>query len=501
MRAIHTKLLGAFGAGALVATLAVMPADAQIDPGQLGELERRRDELIVQISEIDAEIERLSLEIADLEDKQENDRVAVELVADDIEWTVFTREEPARTRVEMAIFGFTRGDPRQNEMLNEVRTLEGDDEPSRRRALYETVIEDTLDRLAVIDTKLVELDAELDAARDRLGATGQTITESKDALRIAGIFRSDAADELADTLRRIEELRALEARAVLTGTTTFDDPNRPALAVKIDNVSAARPQAGINQADIVFVEEVEGGLTRLAAVFHSQGADVVGPVRSMRTGDFDLLSQLNGPLFSNSGGNRGARGALQFSTLVDIGVNVANDSYYRDPGRRAPHNLFTNAFNLWVVGRELEGTATPSPIFQFRAPGDSLPDSARPASGVSINYGSTQVEYTWSGSGWDRSQDGSPTVDADGVRVSPTTVVVQFVNYRPSQADASSPEAESLGTGQAWILTAGQLVPTDWSRAERADQTDFKLPSGSEMPILPGKIWIELPRPGRATAR
>ena len=248
MRAIHTKLLGAFGAGALVATLAVMPADAQIDPGQLGELERRRDELIVQISEIDAEIERLSLEIADLEDKQENDRVAVELVADDIEWTVFTREEPARTRVEMAIFGFTRGDPRQNEMLNELRTLEGDDEPSRRRALYETVIEDTLDRLAVIDTKLVELDAELDAARDRLGATGQTITESKDALRIAGIFRSDAADELADTLRRIEELRALEARAVLTGTTTFDDPNRPALAVKIDNVSAARPQAGINQA-------------------------------------------------------------------------------------------------------------------------------------------------------------------------------------------------------------------------------------------------------------
>ena len=99
----------------------------------------------------------LGIEVADLEDQRATQRVEIELLADDIEWTAFTREEPASTRLEIAIFGFTRGDPRQNEMLNEVRTLEGDDEPSRRRALYESVIEDTLGRLAVIDTRLVEL--------------------------------------------------------------------------------------------------------------------------------------------------------------------------------------------------------------------------------------------------------------------------------------------------------------------------------------------------------
>ena len=501
MRRHHRTLLGALCVGAVGALLASAPAQAQIDPGQLGELERRRDELTIQVGELDAELERLAIEINTLEAQESTQRVEIELVADDIEWTAFAREEPASTRVEIAIFGFTRGDPRQNEMLNEIQTLEGDDEPSRRRALYESVIDDTLGRLALIDARLAELAEDLRTARDGLDATGVALSDAVEARRVEGNLRSDLADELVDTQRRIDELEALEAGAVLTGLFTFDDPNRPALAVKIDNVPAARPQAGINQADIVFVEEVEGGLTRLAAVFHSQGADVVGPVRSMRTGDFDLLSQFNGPLFANSGGNRGARGALAGSTLVDVGVNAQSGSYYRESSRRAPHNLFTNAFNLWVVGGDLERAGTPSPIFQFRPPSQALPTEARPVSGVTIDYGSTRVDYSWNGSGWERSQDGQPTVDVDGVRVAPTTVVVQFVNYGASSADAASPEAVTLGSGQAWVLTAGHQVPVTWSRANPSDQTDFKLPSGSEVPILAGKIWIELPRPGGANTR
>ncbi|MEZ5247396.1 MAG: DUF3048 domain-containing protein [Acidimicrobiales bacterium] len=501
MRRHHRTLLGALCVGAIGALLASTPARAQIDPGQLGELERRRDELTVQISEIDAELEVLAVEIKALEDEQATQRVEVELLADDIEWTAFTREEPAATRVQIAIFGFTRGDPRQNELLNEILTLEGDDEPSRRRALYESVIDDTMDRLAVIDARLADLGDDLATTRDRLGATGAALADAIEARRTGGVRRSELADELTEIQRRIDELKALEARAVLTGMSTFDDPTRPALAVKIDNVSAARPQAGINQADIVFVEEVEGGLTRLAAVFHSQGADVVGPVRSMRTGDFDLLAQFNGPLFANSGGNRGARGALANSTLVDVGVNAQSGSYYRESSRQAPHNLFTNAFNLWVVGRDLEGAGTPSPIFQFRPAGQELPSEARPIAGATINYGNSSVDYSWNGTGWERSQDGQPTVDADGVRVAPTTVVVQFVDYVASSADAASPEAVTVGDGQAWVLTAGQLVPTTWTRQSLADQTDFTLSSGSEAAILPGKIWIELPRPGRANTR
>ena len=501
MRRHHRTLLGALCVGIIGALLASTPADAQIDPSQLDELENRRDELTVRIGEIDAELEELTLEINSLEDQQSDQQVEIELIADDIEWTAYTREEPASTRVEIAIFGFTRGDPRQNELLNEILTLEGDDEPSRRRALYESVIDDTLDRLAVIDARLAELAEELGSARDRLGATAAALTDAEERRRAAGVERSELADELAETQRRIDELRALEGRAVLTGLISFDDPSRPALAVKIDNVRPARPQAGINQADMVFVEEVEGGLTRFAAIFHSEGAEVVGPVRSMRTGDLDLLAQFIGPLFANSGGNRGARGALAGSSLVDVGVNAQSEQYYRESSRRAPHNLFTNAFNLWVVGSGLPGAGTPLPIFAFRPASQELPAEARPISGATIDYGGTSVDYAWNGTGWERSQDGQPTLDADDERVAPTTVVIQFVDYRASSADAASPEAVTFGNGQAWVLTAGHVVPTTWSRASPTDQTDFTLANGNEVALLPGKIWVELPRPGRAGTR
>jgi DUF3048 family protein len=498
MRRHHRTLLAALAVSGAIAVAA--PALAQIDPGELQSLERRRDELTIELGEVDAQLEQLALEISDLEDQTGFREVEVELVADEIEWTAFTRQEPAATRVEIAIVGFTQGDPRQNELLNEVRTLEGDDESSRRRALYESVIDDTADRLTVIDKKLVELVAVLESARARLAGTDTALSATRDDRVQTGIRRSEIADELADTLQRIERLRSLEARSVLTGTTTFDDPTRPALAVKIDNVGPARPQAGINQADIVFVEEVEGGLTRLAAVFHSQGSDVVGPVRSMRTGDLDLLGQFNGPLFANSGGNRGTRSRLGDSTLIDVGVNAQSDLYYRDRSRRAPSNLFTNTFNLWSVGRVLEGVGTPSPLFDFRTGAQGVPTGATRVNSASIDYGSTQVAYSWNGSGWDRSQDGSPTVDTEGVRTAPTTVVVQFVDYIPSSADGRSPEAVTLGDGLAWIFTDGRIVQAIWSRETVTDQTKFRNPTtGIEVPILPGRIWIELPRPGKAT--
>lgn len=501
MRLYQSKLLITVTLTLAVFAALMGPVHAQIDPGEIASLEQVRDELTVAIGGLDAELEQLSIELAALGDNRSTALTEIELLADDIEWTVFTRQEPAATRMEIAIVGFTQGDPRQNEMLNEVRTLEGDDEPSRRRALYESVINDAEDRLAVIDEHLNELSGELATSRKAINDLDSSIETAEAAQAEIGVRRTELATQLADINRRIEELEALEARAVLTGTSTFDDPTRPALAVKIDNVPNARPQAGINQADIVFVEEVEGGLTRLAAIFHSQGAEIVGPVRSMRTGDFDLLAQLNGPLFSNSGGNRGAVGALPFSNLVDVGINAQSSLYYRDTERRAPHNLFTNAFNLWSVGSSLPGTATPSPIFSFRSPTDPLSGGAVPINGVTIDYGTSDVAYVWNGTGWDRSQDGEPTVDIDGVRTSPETVVVQFTEYVRSPADPTSPEAVTIADGEAWVLTAGHLVNARWNRPDIAAQTDYLDPSsGSDIPILPGRTWIELPRPGRAAA-
>lgn len=486
-------------AAAVAAVAAATPALGQIDPGDLGRLEQRRDEITAELAGLDVRLTEVALEVAALEDTVGVREVQIELVADQIERTVHDRREPASTRVEMAIVGYTQGDPRQNALLDEIRTLEGDDEPARRRVLYESVIEDTNARLAAIDERLGGLADQLTIARRARSDTEALLSASEEELAEVGHARSQLAIALQEVLNRIERLRALENRSVLTGLSTFEDPSRPVLAVKIDNVPGARPQAGINQADIVFVEEVEGGLTRLAAIFHSGGAEVVGPVRSMRTGDFDLLAQFNGPLFANSGGNRGTVGALADSTLVDVGVREEFDSYYRITSRRAPHNLFTNAYNLWVVGRGREGTGTPSPIFFFRSPGDSLPAGATAARRVDIDYGSTIVTYEWNGTGWDRSQDNAPTVDTEGVRTSPTTVIVQFIAYGTSAADARSPEAVTIDVGKVWILTEGNIVQANWRRNSLEEQFAYIDDQGNHIEILPGRTWIELPRPDSAT--
>ncbi len=129
----------------------------------------------------------------------------------------------------------------------------------------------------------------------------------------------------------------------LTGLP-LDDPAqaaKPVLVVKIDNAQpdrgqGARPQAGINQADVVFEEVVEGSVTRFASLFHSTDADPVGPIRSARTTDLLIMAPLNRPLFAWSGANANVAGQVRAAPLVDVGHDAASDVYYRDSSRPAP---------------------------------------------------------------------------------------------------------------------------------------------------------------------
>jgi len=485
---------------AVAAVVLAHPAAGQIDPGEISQLEGRRDEIVTELGALDSQIIQAGADVDDLVALIDRREIEIEITADRIAITADSRREPANTRSEIALAGYTAGDPRGNALLTEIQTLEGDDSGSRRREFYSAVIEDAQGRLDAIDAALVAFRSQLAAERNRLEDANSQKSVAVEALATLGTSRTELALELDDVRQRIERLRSLENHSILTGLVSYDDPNRPALAVKIDNVRAARPQSGINQADIVFVEEVEGGLTRIAAVFHSTGAEVVGPVRSMRTGDFDLLGQLNSPLFGNSGGNRVARALLVDSTLQDVGAWSKPEGYYRNNSRKAPHNLFSNTFNLWTIGTDLD-TASPSPIFHFRGAQEPINANARAVNGVMVNYPRSRVEYSWDGTGWQRSQDGSPTVDTSGQRTAPTTVIIQFVEYGISAADAESPEAVSLGTGVAWVLSDGQVIDAVWRRPELTDQTEYVDSDGRPIAILPGRTWIELPRPDSATLR
>ncbi len=499
-RRLRTLLVGL---AATLLTLAGAPAGAQSQT-EIRELEEQRVELGNELSTVDVELAASEVELDGVDGALESAEVRIELLADEFESAVDARRVPAATRIEIAIAGVTNGDPRQNAVLDEIRVLSGRDgaDPTRARELYSAVIDDAQTRLDEADERLRHLTEELARARTDL-ETLRAARADADSRRLElGRRRAELILQLEETTIQIERLRAMQGKALLTGLVIFDQPIRPALIVKIDNVVAARPQAGIAQADIVYVEEVEGGLTRLAAVFHSQTPNQVGPVRSMRTGDFDLLSQFNSPLFSNSGGNRIAVRLLRESTLVDIGAGSNSDLYYRT-SRPAPHNLFTNPANLWAVGQGDEyETGLPFPIFQFRGAGDPFHPDANPAAGVDIDYGQTVVAYSWNGSGWDRSQDGDPTVDADGTRIAPTTVILQITHYDASVADGASPHAITTGRGEAWILSDGQVLLAAWRREAETDQIEYvDATTGNIIGILPGQTWIEMPRTGDAVFR
>jgi Protein of unknown function (DUF3048) N-terminal domain/Protein of unknown function (DUF3048) C-terminal domain len=277
---------------------------------------------------------------------------------------------------------------------------------------------------------------------------------------------------------------------------------RPALIVKIDNVSAARPQSGLRQADIVIEEPVEGNLTRLAAVFQSTDAGVVGPVRSMRTSDLELIPMFGRPLFAASGGNAGVIPQLHGANVVDIGNNVSGQGFRRDGGRPAPHNLYSSTPELYQKAPE-----TPPPpkrIFRYRSPGERLAPGARPANGVALRFGGGEISrFTWDATHgtWRRSQNGTPHMVAEGLQVAPQNVLVAEINYDLSgQLGRSVPHAVVTGYGPAVVLTKGHAISGAWVRPTLADRLRFIAADGrTEIKLTPGQTFIELPNRGGVT--
>ncbi len=298
--------------------------------------------------------------------------------------------------------------------------------------------------------------------------------------------------------------------APLTGLRVADPGHatRPAIAVKVDNLDAsaetAVPQSGLPRADVVFEEIVEGNITRLVAVFHSQDPGRVGPVRSARTTDVHLLPQLGRVLFAWSGGNDGVVGAVRSSpALVDLGYDRATSSYARDRSRRAPHNLFVQANELW--GKAPAGVPAPNQLFLYRTPGQVSQAGAVPAAGVDLTWGggpaSSPVSWRWDHKLrlYLRSQRGRPHVDEDGTRLAAQNVVVLVTPYGQSPADRRSPEALTVGSGEAFFYTNGRVIHGRWDRPSEDRPALLVADDGAPILLTPGQTWVELPRAGGVT--
>ena len=284
----------------------------------------------------------------------------------------------------------------------------------------------------------------------------------------------------------------------------------PALVVKIDNVAKARPQSGINEADVVFEEMVEGGYTRLAAVFHSTEADPVGPIRSARSTDIALLAPLYHPLFSYSGANRDFQKLVRESTMIDVGVDNFPGKYFRQKGRTAPNNLFSNTSALHSLAAP--DAQAPPPLFSYRGDGTRPSEpGCKPVSRVQATWtyqgkSNTTVSYDWNAgaNSWTRIQNGALHLDTAGRAVGPTNVIFQFVTYHDTgyvdSSGAHVPEADVIGSGEAWILSAGYLCPVSWEKRDHQDVTVFRGTDHRYARLLPGRTWVELALVGRGTA-
>ncbi|NND75261.1 MAG: DUF3048 domain-containing protein [Ilumatobacter sp.] len=283
-------------------------------------------------------------------------------------------------------------------------------------------------------------------------------------------------------------------RQPLTGEPLDDESGiiqRPALAVKIDNHrDSRRNHTGLAVADIVFEEKVEGGLTRFAAVFHSRDADPIGPIRSGRSQDVALLSSMNRPLFAWSGGNAGVTRLIRDSFLTDLNWQRNSGSYYRGSGG-APHNLYSNSEALYRLTPD-DHPGPPTTQFAYLRDGEVF--AGEPATEVDLRIGDIDIEWNWNADSgrYERSQEGSRHNDSTYGGIDADNIVVLVVDYRPSQIDSRSPEAQTIGDGPVYVFSNGQVVTGRWSRELEVFATNLVDDAGQPIALSPGQTWIEL---------
>ena len=285
--------------------------------------------------------------------------------------------------------------------------------------------------------------------------------------------------------------------APLTGIKFEEGTNAsldgPSVACKIDNLDVARPQVNLNRTDIVFDEMVEGGLTRFVAVWHSDKPSAVGPVRSIRPMDPDIISPLGG-IVCYSGGQLKFVNMMRATDVFNASETVEqnNGTFSRATDREAPHNVIVDVAKLAGNHPEL---APPKPMFVMA---EDLASATAATDGEAVTsfkvyYPSALAEWVWNtkAGAWHRNQDGKPHTDAvDGSAISTTNVVVMRVKVDRQYGHV--PKDVVIGTGTATVFTDGKMVKGTWSKAAQTSSITLTDSLGKAITLAPGRTWVEL---------
>ena len=283
---------------------------------------------------------------------------------------------------------------------------------------------------------------------------------------------------------------------VLTG---LEGSNGSVLAVKIDDTADAHPQIGLSNADVIYIEQVEGGLTRLATIFSTPERlpPLIGPVRSARISDIDILAQYGRVAFAFSGAQTKLFPVINAANLENLGAEREPATLYsRDLTRNEPTNLILHPQLLLDKAKSEGKTMTTARSVGWKF--GSLPAGGRPITSFSLRWPASRYSGMWSADQkrWLLSYLGAPDLDSDGVQLGSPTFIIQKVSITPSEyhdkVGGVTPFSNVVGSGSAYLLRDGRAIPIFWNRATAVSPTTWTLKDGTNANFAKGQIWIAL---------
>jgi Protein of unknown function (DUF3048) N-terminal domain/Protein of unknown function (DUF3048) C-terminal domain len=285
-------------------------------------------------------------------------------------------------------------------------------------------------------------------------------------------------------------------RCPLTG----EDPpkrvnlTRPAVAIKVENSPQARPQSGLEDADVVFEEIVEGGITRFLVLFHCHDSKQVGPVRSARFDD-PKIAKLFTRVLAFSGANSIVLRELAKQKMISVEELTSNESLYRvPPGTFDIHNLFGDTTRLRKLDRTKKADGPTGGFFEF----GGVPKRARKARSVTVHFSaSNTIEYRWRKGAWRRYEAGSPFTTKRGGQIAVPNVLIQEVRVDRStrivdSAGNPSPDIDWFGGGRAFLFRNGKVIKGSWRTKKNGAAVVFRTGRGDPFVFDKGATWIEL---------
>lgn len=271
----------------------------------------------------------------------------------------------------------------------------------------------------------------------------------------------------------------------------------PVLVVKIDDTSQARPQIGLEYADIVYIEQVEGGLTRLAAIFSSKIPQKIGPVRSARISDVELLAQYGHVGFAYSGVQKKMRPVIDAANLEDLGAQKHSATIYtHDDSRISPYAMVLRADLIMEFAKDKALNIASSKNMGWKF-GDS-PQGGVAISSVHLSWPASSYDAMWSQeeNRWLLNKSGTADFAASGIQLGPKTLVIQNVSITDSiykdKVGGVTPYSATVGTGTGFILRDGKYFEATWTRADETSGTIWKTLDGTEISFAKGQIWVAL---------